>query len=345
MDNKQKDFFVLSIRTGMFLEGLIKILPYKLDNLIESHHVYSNAYDEALADGLMTSSDIDGYMEDNGLWTQDDEEELKHYKNKIDDKKLKMYNSRTKKPFVEKERRALRILEQMNIQHLSKKSSLFIQCCESMADNARLDFLLRKHSFIDNKPVPPDLDANVLIRAYNESVYSDSIIRDLARSEPWRSLWASNKHVKFKLFFNKEDEDITINQKSIVLWSTTYDSIQEAMEPPSEDVVEDDDLLDGWFIYQRRKREREQKKKDLEDKMTSPKGKNADETFVMVNKEEGFDVSDINAMNDPSAQLVKANRKRQLQKEGNVDYTKLVDVQQRGNAEAAQEQRRRAGGK
>ena len=50
-------------------------------------------------------------------------------------------------------------------------------------------------------------------------------------------------------------------------------------------------------------------------------------------------------MNDPSAQFVKANRKRQLQKEGNVDYEKLVDIQQRGNSEAAQEQRRRAGGK
>ena len=84
MDSKQKDFYILSIRSGMFLEGSVKILPYKLETLIESHHVYTAAYDEALENGLMTYADIQGYMETNGLWTKDDEEALKRYKNKID---------------------------------------------------------------------------------------------------------------------------------------------------------------------------------------------------------------------------------------------------------------------
>lgn len=345
MDSKQKDFYILSIRSGIFLEGSVKILPYKLETLIESHHVYTEAYDEALEDGLMTYADIQGYMEDNGLWTRDDEEELKHIKNKIDDKKLKMYNNRTKKPFVEKERRALRILESMWVQHSSKEAALHSQSCEAIADTARLEFLLRTHCLYKNEPVPPSLDSNVLIRAYNKSQYSDTIVRELARTEPWRSLWISSRKVNFKLLFNKDDEDININQRSIILWSNTYDNIQEAYEPPSEDVIEDDDLLDGWFIYSRRKREREQKKKDLEDKMSSSKGKDADETFVMVNKEEGFDKADIASMNDPEAQVTKARRYAQLAKEKQVEYSKLVDVQDRGHSEAMTAVRQRSGKK
>ena len=345
MDSKQKEFYILSIRSGMFLEGSVKILPYKLETLIESHHVYTAAYDEALEDGLMTYADIQGYMKDNGLWTQDDEDQLKHYKNKIDDKKLKMYNARTKKPFLEKERRALRILEALYVQHASKEAALHYQSCEAIADTSRLEFLLRKHCLYKNKPISSELDSNVLIRAYNKSQYSDTIIRELARTEPWRSLWVSSRKVNFKLLFNKDDEDININQRSLILWSNTYDNIQEAYEPPSEDVIEDDDLLDGWFIYSRRKREREQKKKDLEDKMSSTKSKDADETFVMVNKEEVFSRENINSMNDPEAMITKQRRYEQLMKEKEVSYTKLVDVQDRGHSEAMEAMRKRSGGK
>lgn len=343
MDSKQKDFYILSIRSGMFLEGSVKILPYKLETLIESHHVYTAAYDEALENGLMTYADIQGYMETNGLWTKDDEEALKRYKNKIDNKKLKMYENRTKKPFLNKERRSLRILEAKYFQHASKQDALQTQSCEAQAENTRLDFMLRKHSLWNNKPIPPDLDNNILIRAYNKSQYSDTLIRELARTEPWRSLWVSSQKVDFKLFFNKDDEDINLNQRSIILWSNTYDNIAEAYEPPSEDVIADDDLLDGWFIYTRRKREREQKQKELDEKV-SPRGKDANETFVMVNKEEGYDIDTINSMNDPSSVVTQQRRLAQLAKEKSVSYEKLVDVQDQAHAQAMNEAKRRSGG-
>ena len=43
-----------------------------------------------------------------------------------------------------------------------------------------------------------------------------------------------------------------------------YDNIQESMDCPTEDVINDDDMLDGWFIVQNRKREKDKKEKDVD---------------------------------------------------------------------------------
>ena len=43
-----------------------------------------------------------------------------------------------------------------------------------------------------------------------------------------------------------------------------YDNIQESLDYPSEDVVEDDDMLDGWLIIQKQKRDKERAVSELE---------------------------------------------------------------------------------
>ena len=60
-----------------------------------------------------------------------------------------------------------------------------------------------------------------------------------------------------------------------------YDNIQEAAETPSEDVINDDDVLDGWFIVQRKKREVESAQNDFENSTKNERIKGAGEVFCI----------------------------------------------------------------
>jgi len=344
MDYRQKDYLVSQVRIGIFIEGNLRINPFNISDLIESHHVYEKAYDEALDLGLMTTSDIDDHMIINGLWGDSDDQKLKDCKDNIDMLKLRMYENRTNSKYIESLRTKVRIQENLEHQKLSEKNTFYSQSCESMADAARIHFLLTKSVTKRNKPVGPNFNTNILTRIYNKSVLSEGIVREIARSEPWKSLWSASKNSNINLFSIPSDHDITTNQKNLVLWSTTYDSIAESYEPPEQMVINDDDLLDGWFIYARKQREKEQAKKKLDEKMKNANIKDGNETFVMVNKEEGFSAEDIYALNDPQAQTTISRRFKELKNQETIQYANLPDIQDQAQQQARTSMKERSGG-
>jgi hypothetical protein len=79
------------------------------------------------------------------------------------------------------------------------------------------------------------------------------------------------------------------------------------MDCPSKDVIEDDDMLDGWFILQNKKREKEKAEAEF-DKNTNEKIKNSSEVFVMANNKN--DKERIESMNSYHAMMVKKEREK-----------------------------------
>jgi hypothetical protein len=45
-----------------------------------------------------------------------------------------------------------------------------------------------------------------------------------------------------------------------------YDNVYESMECPPDEVIKDDDMLDGWFIQQHKDREKKLKEKSTDEK-------------------------------------------------------------------------------
>ena len=112
------------------------------------------------------------------------------------------------------------------------------------------------------------------------------------------------------------------------------DKIQESPDCPDEDAIKDDDILDGWFIHSRRQREKEKKKAELESKMSNVKSRGADETFIMVNDEEGMSAEDIYDFNDGDARGIIRQRSQAIAKGKPLEFTDLPDVQQQGRLQA-----------
>ena len=80
-----------------------------------------------------------------------------------------------------------------------------------------------------------------------------------------------------RLFQNLPDREMTFDQRNICVWSRMYDNVQESHECPSEDVLNDDDLLDGWFIIQRKKQEHDKLVSEVEGMTNNEKIANSEE--------------------------------------------------------------------
>ena len=106
------------------------------------------------------------------------------------------------------------------------------------------------------------------------------------------------------------------------MWSQLYDNIQESMDAPTNEVVEDDDVLDGWFVIQAKKRQKEKLEKEFNAK-TGDKVKNSDEVYVMSSSVEENEL--IENMNDLNSRRIKKERAQTLSSKGAVRQHEFKD--------------------
>ena len=102
----------------------------------------------------------------------------------------------------------------------------------------------------------------------------------------------------------------------------------ESTESPHEKVIEDDDCLDGWFIAQRRKYEKDKKKREVEGMISNSKIANSQEVFVVADSQEAAD--EIYGLNDPASRATIHNRQRVIDgADGDqISFTKFDDIRQ-----------------
>jgi len=322
MDLRLREFLIATIRSGKvhIKDFNISIRPPELQDVIDSYDVYSNAFQEARSDGLMDSKELEHFMLMTNTWTNIDDEAVNVVNNNIEQSKLELYQKYLNDTFVKSQRRRLRRQEKLLDTLLSKKNSMYSQSAEQYAEMARLLFIVKtcciKKTF--------DIDENMdqLIIAYHNNILSDTDIRELCRTEPWRSLWSMSEKSGIRLFLNEEP---TLNQRNIVLWSKTYDSVHESMDTPPKEVIDDDDFLDGWFISQRRKREAEANKKSTEDSITNEQIKSSENVFIMSSSKKQTDA--IHSANDESSRMIKEQRSKQIRSGGKMEHHKFADRQ------------------
>jgi hypothetical protein len=167
-----------------------------------------------------------------------------------------------------------------------------------------------------------NIDINKALTAYySDAILSSSIIRFLSRSLPWTNQWPCLK-TNGKIF---DSAFLDVNQQRLISWSMFYDSVYESLECPTDDVIQDDDMLDGWTILQRKKRDSDRNKNRVESSISdNPKINNADDVFVVVDTYE--DAKKVDSLNPSHTAIVKRNRLSQIKKEGTVPEAKLHDV-------------------
>lgn len=261
------------------------------------------------------------------LWSDTDQRYLEELEKKTENTKLDMYLNKLNKEKVKKLRSELdRSRESIN-KMLSRKHSLDYLTIEDCGNSVKNEFIMTNTIYHDNDTLVFSKDVtNIPHNSFNElasciasNLMSIEDYKNIARSDQWKTIWNSNKNN----LFNKSAYELSDEQKTLISISNMYDRIYEHPECPGDDVINDDDILDGWMIYQKNKADKIKKQNSAQE--LANKHKNAKEIFVMADKEDAKDILDLNS--SISSSIIKQRKNVIRKAQDGVDEVNLPDVQ------------------
>jgi hypothetical protein len=291
----------------------------------------------------MTDTELLILLQERKLWTPEMQAEFDLLKEKIEDMKIGLLETWSRSNAQLSIRHALakgktEIERLLNIRHCLDHIT-----CEGIATAARARYLTG-YSLLRSDGSPywespsdwdrPDAVLDDVIEYLVRTRLSEAQLREIARKDPWHSMWASRKFVGMGLF-DVPSVDLTDDQRYLMMWSSIYDSVRESHEAPNDSVLEDDDMLDGWLLKQKRAREAHIAN-NLAENIGNDKIKNADEVYVPAETAE--DAAKIAKLNDMQASTIKAQRLAHLKKMGQANEMEMPDTWQRFQMEVAKQQ-------
>ena len=347
MLHHEREYFVSRLRSGIYFVNYEKINLRVLSPTIEDeffiNQAYKDAYDDAYSQDVMTHEDMMFWMYEKGLWGEEDDKKIKDLENNVEKLKVQMFENRYKHNVRETARAYLRATEKAISKEKSRKDSMFENTCEGVAFTKKCLEQIKRCTFLGSDPCDfTTIDGTRLWSTLTNSYLSEKDVRELARTEPFRSVWLMKEDTGQKLFHNCPDRELTFDQRNISIWSRMYDNVQESSECPAEDVINDDDLLDGWFIIQRKKQEKERLVSEVDDMTSNDKIANSQEVFIFTDNRQ--EASKINEANTFHAQKIKQQRLKQIKEAGAIDdhnlQDKRLEIQRMSNEQYKQKFRR-----
>lgn len=346
MKQHEREYFISRLRAGVvtLMERGLKLKVYSptIEEEYEANQVYSDACDAALVDGILGEEEVFEWMKDKGLWNEENENVVKGLEKDMEKLKVEIFNARNREKLREHIRKYIRAGELQLVRELSKKHVHDTNTREGIAAMEKLQWIIKNCTFLDGELYDfDDVMPDTVISSYQASFLSEGQARELARNEPWRSLWTVSDKAGKPLFADS-GRILTLDQKNIIIWSTMYDNIQESMDCPNNDVIEDDDMLDGWFIVQRKKREKEKTEQEFENSTTSNKITNADEVFVVADAP--ADVERVQSMNDLTGRMRIKERAAVINSSESVNQGEFKDEQRKLQRESNRQFKDQFGG-
>lgn len=335
MEYNQREFFLYRI-INAYIEytnkARLKIYSPSIDIKYKAQKVYRNTYNLGIINGLFTDEELLNFLLVNELWTEKEENLLTNVlPENIDNLKVNVYKSNMDVNAREQYRKELRKTEQQTNELYNKRHSYDFLSSHYLATYHKLLYIIQRTTknsdgnLYNWKKIPLEHIAT----HYQKNTLSDKIIRELARTEPWQSIWSSSECTG--TLFNKSSIELSDEQLRLIQWSLLYDNIKECADPPHITIIADDDMFDGWMILRRRESEKEQGKKTVKDGLTNKKIANSQEVFVIAKNKEHAKA--IENMNDNIGKSIKKQREHAINKQGAVEQHNLPDVRQEVNME------------
>ena len=210
---------------------------------------------------------------------------------------------------------------------LSRKQTYLSYTLEGYASGLKNEYIICKTLYkknklvfnIKNKNNKSFIDFNNIVSEIEKHIITTEEYKKIARSSLWRNYWNANKSNNL---FDNVVSRWTDEQRALVSISKMYDNIYEHPECPDDKVIEDDDMLDGWMIFQRRKSE-QQKKENKIDAANPNMSKHKEMFLVAKNETEAKEIFDINS--SESRRVIK-ERESFISENKSVNESELPDV-------------------
>jgi hypothetical protein len=336
MDNIELDFY--RIMMGYFVctieEQEYKVINPTVNILYKAEQIKHQCINVNRYESWSTDQQNKWFLIKHGLVEPDIDQNLKEIDKRIDDLKVELYN----KAFQVSEHDQLK----KTLQMVKDKSNDMWKMRHMFDHTTVVGYAnLVKHQFIifntlyypddtrvfDNFDIADFRIIDKIIQEVYRSSITEAQFRYIARHEPWRSIWSADKSNPY----GKPSIDLTNEQRQLILMSKMYDAASEHPECPPDNIIEDDDMFDGWMIKHRRDRDRQQKVDTMDDILG---GKHGDAHEVYIPAKTKQDIEQIEMLNDTEAKIIKAQRSKQIQNKGRVSQLNLHDERMRMQIEA-----------
>ena len=316
----------LRIRLG---DLVLFVYEPSLEILEESYDIYEEAYEKAYFSGNYVKQEILELLIDSDLWNPLDEKRTDEINEEIENTKVEAFhNFFDSKRLISLKRKLLK--QQAELGSLIYKKAQFDHLsCDGLASFARKIWMISKTTKnTDGTNFDfSNLSIYALLDKYNQNSIDTSEYRRIARTDPWRSMWVAS--TKREGIFDKVPSEYTTPQLYLCSYSTMYDNVYQSPDAPDDKIIEDDICLDGWFIAQKRKREKEKKQQAADDLLKNPKIANSQEVMLMAdNQQKAKDILSLN--NDYGRSVIEA-RNQQIDAmtknaDGPMNFKDLNDV-------------------
>lgn len=324
----EREYFVSRVRSGFYKVQLkncvVKILTPTIEDEFFGNEAFLKAFDKAREDELMTEAEMLDWMVKRDLWSREKDEKISDLEENLEKLKIEIFKSKSNTQQRETIRSYIRATEKALVKLNVEKRENFARTCEGVATQEKSYEIFSRCCFMNNEPVDFNLvNMDEIFYQFNNQLLSEKQLREIARNEPWRSIYILRE--QNKLFPNQNGRELSLDQKGLLIWSRMYDNIQESVDCPTQDVIDDDDMLDGWFIVQRKKAESERAKSEIEKRTTNEKIANSSEVFIFTDSRD--EAKTIDGMNSTDASMTKRDRLNTVKRQGTANETDFKDVQ------------------
>lgn len=293
----------------------------------KSLQIYNSVINSQKYTEWLREAGLIGFLIHTGCWNTETPMIIKSVEQQIEKQKISLYINRANFSLVKKIKENIDALRKRLDKILSYKYSAYQNTLEAHAESVQNEYLAYKCLMYKNRQVFANRSelssgyAKKIISECYSNVLSVSAIREIARSSLWRSIWQCG-HDRL---FDKSAILLTDEQRTLINYSIMYDNIASHPDSPEDYVIKDDDMTDGWILYQKDKA-----KKDQAESTLASRHPNSSEIFMMVKDQNELDI--VNSMNDINSNMIAKSRIKQVQNKKEVRDVDFEDVSQDINA-------------
>jgi ElaB/YqjD/DUF883 family membrane-anchored ribosome-binding protein len=304
--------------------------------------LYVSAYENNIYSDFILMEDIDELLIETNVISRDHKKILTKIEKSLDNQKISLYKSYYDTIQRNKIKQKIKNTREDIDKFYQEQHSLDYLTLEHYCDNIKNEFIITNSLYhYESDRLVFNYDTNISFNLFNSimSIISHNVIdvttyKAIARNDYWRNYWNNNKT-------NILDEPVkewSEEQKSLINISCMYDKIHEHPECPKEDIISDDDALDGWMLLQRQENEKQKKEKGV-DNMLSGKIKDSAEVFLMANnREQAQDIFDLNS--EQGLRTIQQKMNMVVSSDGPIRDAELPDVKARIFNQLKEQQKR-----
>lgn len=301
------------------------------EQLYLAAELYQEVYEESVLKELYSEETLMDFLLAQGFWDEEREKALALLPKQIEESKVALYKATFKSNERAVIRKALALAKAEYARLHAERHAYGYLSCSGAAGIAKARYLVGVSlHHPDGRPVFTDAEfwedqsplLDEVMSAVAAARIDEAAFRELARTDPWRTTWNGAK-VERSLF-GTAPVDWTDDQRALVNWTLLYDNVFQHPEAPGDSVVEDDDLMDGWLILQRRQRDQKLNANDGDQLVKNEKIKGSQEVYLVADTVD--DARKVVDLNDEYGRAVQKQRFTKLAQKGTLNELEMPDT-------------------